>query len=74
MIGMLLQNRYRLDAKIGHGGMGTVYRAHDTLLDRAVAVKVLNDAGLGTEGRARLLREARGHEIETRTVGRAPAM
>ena len=38
--------------------MGTVYRAHDTLLDRDVAVKVLNEAGLGTEGRARLLREA----------------
>ena len=58
MIGALLQNRYRLDAELGHGGMGTVYRAHDTLLDRDVAVKVLNDTGLGTEGRARLLREA----------------
>ena len=58
MIGTLLQNRYRLDAELGHGGIGTVYRAHDTLLDRDVAVKVLNDAGLGTEGRARLLREA----------------
>ncbi len=58
MIGTTLQNRYRLDAELGHGGMGTVYRAHDTLLDRDVAVKVLNDTGLGTEGRARLLREA----------------
>ena len=58
MIGILLQNRYRLDAEIGTGGMGMVYRAHDTLLDRDVAVKVLNDAGLGTEGRTRLLREA----------------
>src|SRR5512137_2524112 len=58
MIGTTLQNRYRLDAELGTGGMGTVYRAHDTLLDRDVAVKVLNDSGLGTEGRARLLREA----------------
>ena len=58
MIGILLQNRYRLDAEIGTGGMGMVYRAHDTLLDRDVAVKVLNDAGLGTEGRRCLLREA----------------
>jgi ABC-type oligopeptide transport system substrate-binding subunit len=58
MIGTFFQNRYRLDAELGHGGMGTVYRSHDTLLDRDVAVKVLSDAGLGTEGRARLLREA----------------
>ncbi len=59
MIGATLQNRYRLDAELGQGGMGTVYRAYDTLLDRDVAVKVLSNTGLGTEGRARLLREAR---------------
>jgi ABC-type oligopeptide transport system substrate-binding subunit len=35
-----------------------VYRAHDTLLDRDVAIKVLSDAALGAEGRDRLLREA----------------
>src|SRR5512136_2202758 len=58
MIGTLLQNRYRLDEELGRGGMGMIYRAYDTLLDRDVAVKVLTEAGLGTEGRARLLREA----------------
>jgi serine/threonine protein kinase len=58
MIGTVLNERYRLDAEIGRGGMGVVYRAHDTLLDRDVAVKVLSASGLGTEGRARLLREA----------------
>ena len=58
MIGTTLQNRYRLDAELGRGGMGAVFRAHDTLLDRDVAIKVLSNTGLGTQGRARLLREA----------------
>ncbi len=53
-----LHDRYRLDAELGRGGMGTVYRAHDTVLARDVAVKVLDKTNLGTVGRARLLREA----------------
>ena len=58
MIGTLLQDRYRIDAELGSGGMGVVYRAHDSLLDREVAVKLLSESGLGTEGRDRMLREA----------------
>ncbi len=54
-----LLNRYQMEAELGKGGMGTVYRAHDTLLDRDVAIKVLTDPGLGSTGRARLLKEAR---------------
>ncbi len=59
MAGRIILERYRLDEEIGQGGMGTVYRAHDNLLDRDVAVKVVSKAGLGIKARARLLREAK---------------
>lgn len=42
LLGQELAGRYRLDALIGAGGMATVYRAHDTRLDRDVAVKLLS--------------------------------
>jgi len=58
MIGTVLDERYRLDSELGRGGIGVIYRAHDTLLDRDVAVKVLSDPTLSAESRARLLREA----------------
>lgn len=57
-IGKTLSNRYRLEAELGRGGTSIVYRAFDELLERNVALKLLSDGNLGTEGRARLLREA----------------
>ena len=41
--GSLLANRYEIIAKVGNGGMATVYKAKDTLLNRFVAVKILRD-------------------------------
>ncbi|MBX5440626.1 MAG: serine/threonine protein kinase [Solirubrobacteraceae bacterium] len=42
LVGTLLSGRYRLDAEIGAGGMSTVYRAFDTLLERQVAIKLMH--------------------------------
>jgi serine/threonine protein kinase len=56
----LLSGRYRLLARIASGGMGTVWRARDVVLDRPVAVKTLSDA-LGQDAKfvERFRREAR---------------
>lgn len=43
IVGRLLNDRYDVLNKIGSGGMATVYKAHDNVLDRNVAVKVLRD-------------------------------
>jgi predicted ATPase len=59
MDNQLLNNRYRLQKPIGQGGMGTVYLATDEYLQRQVAVKLLTSSGLGSQGRDRLLQEAR---------------
>ncbi|MCA9691752.1 MAG: alpha/beta fold hydrolase [Myxococcales bacterium] len=50
---------FRLLQPIGHGGMGSVWLGHDTVLDRPVALKFLSEQTEGTQGRARLLAEGR---------------
>jgi eukaryotic-like serine/threonine-protein kinase len=42
MVGDVLSDRYELEELVGSGGMSSVYRAHDRLLDRKVALKVLH--------------------------------
>jgi serine/threonine-protein kinase len=52
--------RYRLERRLGHGGMASVYLARDSELDRPVAVKLLAENVAGDEGlRRRFVREAR---------------
>ena len=60
LIGQTLNKRYRLDALLGDGGMGTVYRAADLNLERQVAIKLMHSHfARQEEFRARLVQEAR---------------
>ena len=60
ILGTTLSGRYRLEARIGAGGMSTVYRALDTTLQRQVAIKLLNrEVASDSDQLERFRREAR---------------
>ena len=59
MVGTTLWS-YRIESKIGAGGMGVVYKAVDTRLDRTLAIKVLPASALANPGRQkRFVQEAK---------------
>jgi hypothetical protein len=56
----LIQDRFRMERRIGQGGMGVVYEARDLELDRPVAMKFLHDRRMGdASAMSRFRREAR---------------
>src|SRR5688500_16642006 len=60
LVGMELSGRYRLDAQVGAGGMSTVYRAFDQVLERRVAVKLMHrEIAQDSDQLERFRREAR---------------
>src|SRR5919205_4675627 len=77
MIGKVVAGRYRLEARLGEGGMGVVYRARHVLIERVVALKLIRPDLRGeTHLRAWMLREARAanrvdhaHIIDIHDVG-----
>lgn len=59
LVGQTINNRYRLEALLGDGGMGTVYRAADLNLNRQIAIKLMHaHYARQAEFRARLVQEA----------------
>ncbi len=76
-IGQVVAGRYRLEERLGEGGMGVVYRARHVLIDRTVAIKLIRpDLRSETHLRAWMLREARAanrvdhaHIVDIHDVG-----
>jgi len=77
MLNKVVAGRYRLEARVGEGGMGVVYRARHVLIDRVVALKLIRPDLRGeTHLRAWMLREARAanrvdhaHIIDIHDIG-----
>lgn len=77
--GTMIADRYVIEAKIGQGGMGQVYRAMQSSLGRPVALKLFHD--MRATIRRRVLREARvaaalvhPHAVEVYEVGRVGSL
>lgn len=67
-----LYERYELRAEVGRGGMGRVWKAHDTRLNRTVAVKeILLGPGLDEDDRTRMAARAR-REAQATAMGQHP--
>ena len=63
---------YRIDAVLGAGGMGIVYRAHDRARQRTVAIKVVDRRHAASASPRWLVREARvAAALDTLTIGLA---
>jgi serine/threonine-protein kinase len=81
LIGTALGGRYRLDARIGQGGMSTVYRAFDLVLERPVAIKLMHRSlASDSDQLERFRREARAvaqlnhpHIVTVIDAGEEPA-
>src|SRR5437868_11088407 len=76
-LGKVIAGRYRLESRLGEGGMGLVYRARHVLIDRVVAIKLIRpDLRAETHLRAWMLREAKAanrvdhaHIIDIHDIG-----
>src|ERR1035437_4857911 len=81
VLGTLLGGRYRLDAQIGRGGMSSVYRAFDIVLERPVAIKLMHrEIAADSDQLERFRREARSvaqlndpHVVTVIDAGEEPA-
>jgi serine/threonine-protein kinase len=79
LAGATLAERYRLVAPVGRGAMGAVWRAHDEVAGRDVAIKMIDGRRDGTNRAARFLREGRAmarlhspHVVAIYDNGRCP--
>lgn len=74
----LLDGKYRLERRLGHGGMGVVYRAHHVAIQRPVAIKIITSSDPGFIDRFRIEAAALGqlkhpHIVDVLDFGGEPA-